>query len=155
MKIIQIDGQEAKVNDEDFDRVSHYTWHLRKGKPRACVYLKPVGHPELNAIPYQITLERFVYCLTPYTNVKIHHLFGDELNCARNTMFLEKKSWKKPSMFIGVFKREDGYYYMAYDKAKGPFVLEQEAAEAYDQWIITQHGFRAKTNFYPQLLEQL
>ena len=153
MKTLQIDGQEVKIDDEDYERASQYTWHLRKGKPRACIYLKPIGHPELNAVPHQITLERFVYCLTPYTNIEIHHLFGDELNCARSQMFLDRKSWRRPSMFIGVFKRPNGYYYMADSEAKGPFVLEQEAAEAYDRWIISKHGFRAKTNFYPQLME--
>jgi hypothetical protein len=157
---IKADGADVKIDDVDEPSVGKFTWHLHNGKPRAKVYLLPTPSPNhdvrgLTADPHQIALERFVYKITPYTNIRIRHLFGDEFNCARSTMFLEKKNSKLSSKYFGVVLR--GQYFFA-DVADGPniitlgpFVSEYDAAKAHDIKAIELMGWRAKTNFYPQL----
>jgi hypothetical protein len=157
MPIIKADGVDISIDEEDEPLVTKYTWHLHHGKPRTRIFLFPVGSQELPARPHQIPLERFIYKITPYTNIRIRHLFGDEFNCARSTMFLEKKHENLTSMFFGVVQRGDMYYYALVKDGKetmelGPYVFEIDAAHAHDVKAIELMGWRAKTNFYQQLL---
>lgn len=158
--IIKADGADVQIDQIDEPLVSKHTWHLHNGKPRAKIYLKPVSSPNydirgLTAVPHQIPLERFVYKFTPHTNIRIRHLFGDEFNCARSTMFLEKKNPRLSSKFFGVVLRGQYFFAEVADGpvviTLGPFVSEYEAAKAHDLKAIELMGWRAKTNFYPQL----
>jgi hypothetical protein len=160
IKTFQIDGRTAQVDEEDYDRVIRHTWHLRHGKPRARIFLKRVAPPgvdveKLPAVPHQIPLERFVYGFTPYTNTRILHLLGDQLNCARSTMFVDSKDPTIATKFKGVIIRDTGVFTITDEgKELGPFPTEFEAAKAYDSWALSEYYWRARTNFYPQLLEK-
>jgi hypothetical protein len=147
---IQVDQTPVIINEQDYEDVIKYSWHLRYGRPRAKIYIQS-SIPNITSHAHQIPLDRFVLNLTPFNNVKIIHPFDDQLQCDRNDLFTTKKDVSKSSKYNGVVQQRNGFVAVVLGNSYGPFIYELDAAKRYDAELIKAVGWRAKTNFYQNL----
>lgn len=154
MKLIPISGGKywAKVDDEDFNYLSQFTWHLAKGgyagrwtyPGQKHVYM----HRELLAVPPGMIPD---------------HINRDKLDNQKANLRIatvgqnssNRIGYGRKSRYKGVLVRKHRFktsYYAAVTKNKkgvhiGPFQNEHIAALMYDFWAVKLHGQFARTNF--------
>ena len=161
---------ELKVDEADYDRVAEHSWRMFKGRPRARIFVHPIAwdstlqtivvDTEIQKHPIQIPLDRFIFKLTPYNNVKIKHpaggipsINGDQTECRRLLMRRVVRNPLLP-MYYGIKQITSGKW-LAYDPRDGfvseAFSSDVEAARAYDFYSVRTGKRDLKTNFYYNL----
>jgi hypothetical protein len=147
----------ALVDDEDYERVSQFKW---------CAVCLNGGrwYAQSNSfgLPRQTLLHRFILELKP-DDPEVDHISGDGLDCRRLNMRLAtrqqnlanrfKFSGKYSSKYKGVTwsKRDKKWIAQIMVNYKnirlGSFVIEEDAARAYDKAAIQHFGEYARLNF--------
>jgi hypothetical protein len=171
MKTIVINSKkygkhEIFVDDEDFERVNQYKWHLIKPKNSKNNYAGSNIYLG-NGKQKPITLHRFIMNVTD-PKIHIDHIFHNGLDCQKKNLRTcnrsqnganRTKNINSKSKYLGVYlsidKRNDKTY--SYWRAQlningkrthiGSFKNELDAAKAYDKYAIKHYGDFANINF--------
>lgn len=159
MKQVPISNTElfALVDDEDFERVSQFKWHLRSGYPWRTIY-----HVVNKKRVYRaISLHRFVLGLPP-NRPYVDHKDKNKLNCQKHNLRICTQSQNLGN--TGLFRNNtSGYkgvsFYRRYNKWTahinkngkkffiGYFKCPIAAAKAYDHEASVHFGEFAHLNF--------
>lgn len=144
----------ALIDEDDYERVSKYKWHLLKHQTKTSTHKYAHGGP----IEKQIRLHHFINGKPP-KNMVTDHLDGDGLNNSkknlRNATYKQNaqnkkqiENEKKSCKYIGVIfdKRAKKYVPRLSGKHLGYFVDEDKAAKVYDINAFLNYGKYAKTN---------
>jgi len=163
MKEIKLtQGQVTLVDDEDYDYLNQWKWHVgvRKKKTGALYYACRTLNDYINMKFSKIYMHRIIIKLID--KEECDHIDGNGLNnqkinlrkCSHAKNLTNRKSWGY-SRYLGVSicKKEKYYYIIASikingkDKYLGSFKTEEEAAKAYDIAAKIHHKEFANTNF--------
>ena len=150
MKEIQLSqGKCAKVDDEDYDWLSQWSWHyVRAGYA--------FRFEKINGKWCHIGMHRQIMA-TP-KGLEVDHINGDTLdnqrlnlrNCShRENLQNQKQRKDTSSIYKGVYwdKTRNKWVLRLNHKFIGRFESERHAAMAYDLWAIDMFGKFARTNF--------
>ena len=140
----------AQVSPEDFERVNKHKWHMTGHKDRNDWYVQ--GKIDGN----QVKLHHFILGQPP-ENTVVDHIDHDPLNNRRDNLRFasikqntqnKKKSDKSSSKYIGVRLEKTTNRWVANcaRNALGTYATEEEAAKAYDRYVLKTYGKDAKTN---------
>lgn len=161
MKLIPLSGGHvAKVDDQDFDRVSKYNWtaHFKKGtKSFYAERNEYLGGGRDNTKSRTVSMHRLIMKAKP--GELIDHKDSDTLNNQRNNLRVctrrQNNTNRKPvagrvSKFIGVGIQKGRWRARIRVNLKGIhlgyFSSETDAAIAYNKAAIIHHGEFAKLN---------
>lgn len=156
MKFIQLtQGQEALVDDEDYDKVAKYKWRAKWGGQ--CFYA--VRMPWNKGKRHEIKMHRFI--LDAPGNMLVDHRNYNGIDNRRSNLRLcshsqsqyHRRSHKGTSRFKGVSLRKKNKKWYAQIKHKrkaiwiGEYKDETKAAKAYDRKAKELFGEFAHLNF--------
>lgn len=142
-------GQSAIVDDDDYDRLSRYSWQLREGYASRSVH---------GQRPQTVLLHNEILGRRP--GMRADHIDGDRLNCQRSNLrhaTLSQNSANRKAQrnnqtgYKGVGAL--GHRYRARITVNGEkmflgyFTTAEDAARAYDRAARTHFGEFARTNF--------
>lgn len=142
------EGKVAIIDDEDFDMVNSFNWHVVNNYP-----VKSLGQRPNRK---KISMHRFVLGYIPEGKL-VDHINGDTLDnrkvnlriCtnAQNQMNAKKQDINNASsIYKGVIKHKPWRASIA-NTTIGYFDTEIEAAQAYDTKAVELYGDFAKLNF--------
>lgn len=145
--------QVALIDDEDFERVSKYTWRMHK---RGYV----VSRPKIDNKYRHMRLQRFIMNVLDYPYVEVDHINNDKLNNTKSNLRLCNRQQnninkpKRPGKFSSKYKgvSQRGVKYEAnirYNRKciyLGLFNTDKEAALAYNKKAFELHGEFAYLN---------
>lgn len=150
-------GYEALVDDEDYERVSHYRWRVLKNANRRYA----IASPRINGVTKTLYLHRFI--MDAGTDVFVDHKDGNGLdNQKHNLRFAtpQQNSRNNPgrsitSKYKGVswdkrrsrWKAQIGVARGCKTMCCGRFDTEEQAARAADAAALAYHGDFARLNF--------
>jgi hypothetical protein len=155
MKLINLTkGLQAKVDDDDYERVNHHKWYADIG--RWNTYAKNdslPGRPRMH-----------VFIMQPLAGMVVHHLDKNGLNCQKenlevtnqmtNARFTKLRRNKKGSKYRGVYKHGNGFtaeFWAVYKKHYlGFFKNEEDAALAYNKFAEEYLG---EGNYEPNIID--
>lgn len=137
----------AQVSPEDYDRVNKHKWHMSGHKDRNDWYVQGKIDSQ------QIKLHHFIIGKPP-ENMVVDHIDNNRLNNRReNLRFASvKQNAQNKSMNNGKYmgvqfeKKTNRWVAMCARKSLGTYDTEEEAAKAYDQYVLKTYGDDAKTN---------
>jgi hypothetical protein len=148
-------GGIAKVDDEDFDLVSQYFWHLDLNGGYAVSYLDPADPSR------RLRMHRLI--MDPQAHDVVDHIDGDRLNNQRvNLRVCSQAENTRNRLKAGGTSRFKGVSLTAGRKKKpwraqirsgdrvrclGYFADEAEAARAYDAAAVKTFGAFGRLNF--------
>lgn len=160
MKLVSLTrGYFAKVDDEDYDRVSKFKWHvcITKENRKYAARNVRVGPRSENRVDV-ILMHRFILSAPP--NTEVDHRDLDALNNVRSNIRItdaagnrRNRAVRKDSAsgFKGVQARSGKWRARIrineQMKTLGTFFSQEEAAKAYDKMALELHGEFARTNF--------
>lgn len=138
-------GEYALVDEEDYERVMQYNWHLTK---QGYAYNHEVG-----------LMHRFI--MNPPDDMEVDHIFHNKLDnrksqlrvCSTAENSRNTRPYGKTSKYKGVsrFKRDNNWVVKITIEGKythvGYFNTEEEAARAYDEAAKRYHGEHGYLNF--------
>lgn len=154
-QILITQGKKVLVSDEDFERISQFSWSyssstgyaVRKGR-------KSLGEPRT------VHMHRFI--MQPASKVQIDHINGDKLDnrfsnlriasCQENAFNRKKPRVNCTSKYKGVLKRKNSNNWIARIKFNnkgihlGSFSNEADAAKAYNAAARQYFGEFARCN---------
>ena len=156
MKLIKLTkGYEAMVDDEDYERVMQYKWHVWIS-PHT-VYAKYSAYPFGHKRAITVRLHRFI--MNAPKGIEVDHIDLNGLNCQKYNLRLATRSLQNLNRdhygqheYKGVYPTKLGkwiaklrcnyknYYF-------GTFETIEEAAKAYDKGAIKIWGNNARLNF--------
>lgn len=157
MREIQLTrGKVALVDDRDFEAMSHYKWHARKGV--RTWYAEGHGHREDGA-PTHLSMHRLI--MGAPEGMQVDHIDGNGLNNTRENLRLCTRAENQfnracsggKSKYKGVSLHRNGKKWRAQiwfaDKRVdlGLFIDEEDAARAYDEAARRLFGQFARLNF--------
>lgn len=156
MSIIKLySGQEALVDDEDFGRVSMFSWTFSRGYARRTVHVAMVDGKQITT-----TISMHRYILDSPKGKWVDHINGDRLDNRKSNLRLtdafgngrnKSKQKNNSSGYIGVSKARNGKfaaYIMSQGKRYnlGRYKTAKEAAGVRDCYAKELHGEFAKLN---------
>lgn len=158
MKLIPLtQGKFAQVDDEDYEWLNQFKWHIYESKKNKFYAARNVW---LNGKNKQISLHRFI--MNSPVNFQIDHRDGDGLNNQKSNLRIcnsQQNSMNRGSR-IGASSKYKGVYFDAYSnkwraeiKLNGVYIYrkifdsEIEAAKQYDIWANELFGEFAGLNF--------
>lgn len=146
-------GKVALVDDEDYERVQQYRWHMTLGSRYVTTtYI-------INKERTTLLLHRFI--LAAPDGMQVDHINHDTLDNRRSNIRLvttaenQHNQRPKPGRFLGVRRRQDTGRWRAeirVNKKKislGCFASATEAAHVYDEASHKLFGPFASSNFGP------
>ena len=158
MKEIKLSqGKIARVDDDDYEILKSFTWHIHNKKYAAtCFYIKETKGTK------SLFMHRMI--MNPMDGVQVDHIDHDGLNNQRSNLRLCSNSQNSKnvgkrkntsSKYLGVsYTINRGHKYIVaqimcdYKKIKiGQFKSEEDAAKAYDKKAIELFGDYANINF--------
>lgn len=162
MKLLKLTKNEfAMVDDEDFDKLNEFNWSCWNNAGRKVIQKYAIRNRHKHEDGYvmykrkKIKLHRLLMKIDD-PNILVDHIDGNGLNCQKNNLRICNCSenaknttpWGKSS-YLGVSTTTNGNKWRAYCNQKhlGTFVLEEEAALAYDKAAKELHGEFANLNF--------
>lgn len=154
-------GGSAIVDDEDFEKVRHFVWRLKKGSTKSYVVYRPAERTGQKRLG-DVRLHRLI--LNAPRESLVDHKNGDTLDNRRCNLRLcttsqnganRGKSKNNTSGFKGVYfvKRDNKRPWSVYIMAKrkymyvGRYDTAEEAARAYDVAAVKHFGEFAGLNF--------
>lgn len=156
MKEIKLyNGQEVLVDDEDFDRVSVFSWTISKGYARRTVHVAMVNGKQVTTT---VSMHRFI--LNSPEDKWVDHINGNRLDNRKSNLRLtdafgngrnKSRQRNNSSGYIGVSKTRNGKfaaYIMSQGKRYnlGRYKTAEEAAKVRDSRAKELHGEFAKLN---------
>jgi hypothetical protein len=151
MKTIELSkGAFAIVDDADYERVNHYSWHLSsQGYAEGCTR-KAEGQNRLY-------MARFILGVTDATK-QVDHINGNPLDNRRSNLRIctakenmRNRTSKNTNGFKGVHRQLKKFRAIIHKDYKqiylGTFDTAEEAARAYDKAAREMFGEFAKLNF--------
>lgn len=154
MKYLQLSrDMQAVVDDDDFDRVSNFAWHVHPSGSRNILYARgTIGG-------VKVYLHRFLTRCP--ANLVVHHIDDDGLNCTRRNMHLVPAAVNTGFGGGNHGTGESGYRGVTRvgnkwrariridrkDHHIGMFDEAADAARAWDSAAIEAWGLFVKTNF--------
>lgn len=144
-KIQLSQGFEAIVDEEDFNRISDFKWHINRTKSGLIYARRTIVYPRVNGVQSKTKqyLHRFI--LDNFDkDVKIIFRDKNPLNCSKSNLIIGNESCKsynitkrKKGKVKGVRKKHNKFHARIFDKDKcifiGSFDTESQAKEAYDK----------------------
>jgi hypothetical protein len=154
-ELILLRGEIAMVDDEDYERLSRYSWHIMNHGYVARTYIEDKAK--------KVELLHRAIMQTP-TNMDTDHIDGDKLNntkanlrivtTSQNCMNRRPKENKVGSVkYKGVHWCKRSQIWTAQIKVNGKsiylgrFQSSVDAARAYDAAALSHHGEYARLNF--------
>jgi hypothetical protein len=144
-------GHIIMVDDQDYDRLSKFTWHISRDNR--------TGYQQVRAMKdgKKIKMHRFILGLTD-PKVICDHIDGNIFNCQRSNLracthrqnMMNRRKRKGTSPYKGVIKR--GQKFEAHIKIPekrlylGIFVTQELAAQAYNRAAVKYFGEFANLN---------
>lgn len=158
MKLIKLtQGQFAKVDDDDFEKLSKRSWCADYQKRRKCFYAISKWFNPISQKYSTIRMHRFI--TNPTEGLVVDHINGDTLDnrkqnlrvctSAQNSLNKSKLSSKNTSGFPGVCKRKrktSAPVFQANITVDGKFITigvfktAEQAYEAYKKYAKTYFG---------------
>jgi hypothetical protein len=153
-------GYVAKVDDQDYDRLAKYRWHVKKSRGFLYAVRSVRVQGWFKTIPMHYEVLGLCYPMLGFT---VDHRNGDGLDNQRGNLRLctpSQNNYNKPprkgarSKYKGVIpvRRKDGYKYevnITKDKKRlylGTFDDEYSAMKVYNSWALRLHGEFAYLN---------
>lgn len=148
---ILIKGHKVLVDEEDFAFLARFNWHVKPDK-NTCYAATPIFFGGKRT---SLLMHRLLMCLS---QKMVDHINGNGLdNRKANLRFAnsQQNAWNRRTNnkhgYRGVNNWRDKFYARSRIKGKaryaGPFLTAAEAAKAYDNMIIKDHGEYALLNF--------
>lgn len=151
----------ALVDDEDFERINKHKWYAHKQNKSGKIYAQRgiyIGGGRDNAI--QITGHMSRLILNCPADKFVDHINGNTLDNQKNNIRISTRSqnncnrigWGKTSKYKGVFFDKESGKFRCVLKINnttiqlGRFINEEDAALAYNNEAIKQHGEFAVLN---------
>ncbi len=152
----------SMVDDEDFEWLSQWFWyaHVRRRKKSAIPYAMRKENRKMMAMHIAIMKKHELW----KPDFEVDHLDGNRINNQKWNLRLvtgSQNQWNQAprpgcsSRYKGVTWDKRGYWsvrirYHYKQLYLGNFLVEEEAARAYDQKALELFGPHARTNFSPQ-----
>jgi hypothetical protein len=145
-------GQQAIVDDEDYELLSRYKWQAHMNRSA----YRPMG----NVNGKMVRMSRFI--MQAPKGIEVDHINGNSLDNRRCNLRLATRSQNAANSrrhkdnagrYKGVYKqtRNDTYIARVYYQGRyihlGTYSTDEEAARAYDDKAREVFGEYAKTNF--------
>ena len=149
-------GKVALIDDEDFESVSRFKWHVTHGYARTVVHLGMVNGKRIQAYMYL-----HILILRPPKGMEVDHRYHDTLDCRRVNMRVCTRSQNQQNKvkYKGSSKYKGVYWHTARDSWQtqikhngrttylGRFSDEADAAHVYDTKAREYFGEFAYLNF--------
>lgn len=146
----------ACVDDDDFQLLKRYKWHLDGGYASFTAHVPGTGEKVVKSV----NMHRLIMMVVSPREV-VDHIDGNPLNNTRANLRVvtqQQNTWNSrirrdnTSGYKGVSKHTDGKWcaYVAADRHRlnlGLYTDLEEAAWMRDQFALALHGEYAKTNF--------
>lgn len=149
--IVTKSGHNILVDDEDFERLSKYTWHVSKTNSNNSYAMR---HGKIDGKKTKVYLHRDVLGNPP--NVIIDHIDQNGLNCQKINLRISNKSQNNQNrrphgkvLYLGVSHHNDKFRMQIYHKGKRHSKVcdtAEEAALMYNDLALRFYGDGARLN---------
>lgn len=157
---IEISGYKVLIDDEDWEKVRQYKWRITPPKKNGEIYMR--AHQYVNGRRVDISLHRYIMGCIYKDGKEVDHINHNTLDNRKcNLRFCtgqeNNQNRRKPitntTGYKGVYVSTGDNRWRARVKHNGKstqigtYGSPEEAARAYDAYIISLHGEFAETNF--------